>query len=372
MENTQYKRSTLLFLIVSPRGRYYHSVPTSSPMVPDSCAHHPPPAYLSFLTAAISIFLTIVTIPGNFLVCVAIVRDPFRELRTPFSFLLLSLAVTDLLVGAVMDPISAVYHLSEGLQLALVDIWILHIVYFILCTASILTLAALTVDRYYAVMKPLRYKTRLTRRRALFSAAVIWTLAIASSMFYFKLGFILYSFIFANTSVICTTAVLFFVYSRLYQRLRKRLTVWKTTQMPQTSAQQERQRKRQFKTAMADTRATKAFVLVLMAFLTCFAPACAMIYVLNFCGGCSCLVVNWLRDLQFIIVLVNSGINPYIYAWRLPQFKKALGKLFPSQRGRAGLGLRRNRGHSRADQSPTHSRSNHTDPKDRAWIEARL
>ena len=38
------------------------------------------------------------------------------------------------------------------------------------------------------------------------------------------------------------------------------------------------------------------------------------------------MLIHWLRDLQFLIVLCNFGINPYLYAWRLPQFKRALYK----------------------------------------------
>ena len=57
-----------------------------------------------------------------------------------------------------------------------------------------------------------------------------------------------------------------------------------------------------------------------------FTPACVIIYLLNFCTGCSCVLIHWLRDLQFLIVLCNFGINPYLYAWRLPQFKRAFYK----------------------------------------------
>ena len=38
------------------------------------------------------------------------------------------------------------------------------------------------------------------------------------------------------------------------------------------------------------------------------------------------MLIHWLRDLQFLIELCNFGINPYLYAWRLPQFKRAFYK----------------------------------------------
>ena len=77
-------------------------------------------------------------------------------MKTPFNYFLLSLAATDLVVGTIMDPVSVAFHTTEALQLDSVDIKILHILYFILRTASILTLMPPTVDRYVAVSSPVK------------------------------------------------------------------------------------------------------------------------------------------------------------------------------------------------------------------------
>ena len=68
--------------------------------------------------------------------------------------------------------------------------------------------------------------------------------------------------------------------------------------------------------AKKDSKAAIALMIVLPAFFASFTPVCVMIYWLNFWSGCSCELIRWLRDLQFLIVLCNSGINPYLYAWR--------------------------------------------------------
>ena len=204
------------------------------------------------------------------------------------------------------------------------DIRVLHILYFIVCTASILTLAALSVDRYYAVMTPLRYKTKLTPRRAFLASFVIWVVALSASMAYFKLGFILYSFIFANTSVLFTTAVLCFVYTNIYRRLRMQIKTWGRRQA--TTVEERSKQKQKLQNMKIERKATKSLVLVLLTFILCFTPACVMIYILKFCTKCNCILIHWLRDLQFVIVLLNSGINPFLYAWRMPQFKRALRK----------------------------------------------
>ena len=290
------------------------------------CANFRPPTSLSYFTASISVFLAILTIPGNFLVCLAIIRDPFRDLKTPFNYLLFSLAGTDLLVGAVMDPVSVAFHISEALQLDVVDIKVLHIFYFILSTASILTLAALAVERYIAVGSPVKYKTMITPKRAIVTSVSIWIVALGFSFVYFKLGFIFYSFLFANTTVFGTFAVLIFVHVGILKRLRERLKYWRDRRGVESNESDKQENRNNLINTQKESKAAKALMIVLLAFFASFTPACVMIYLLNFCSSCSCLAIHCLRDLQILIVLCNSGINPYLYAWRLPPFKRAFYK----------------------------------------------
>ncbi|XP_078365084.1 adenosine receptor A1-like [Oculina patagonica] len=291
------------------------------------CANFHPPTSLSYFSASVSIFLTILTIPGNFLVCLAIIKDPFRNLQTPFNYFLLSLAVTDLMVGAIMNPVSVAFHINEALQLNIVDIKVKHIFYFVLSTASILTLAAMTVDRYLAVATPVKYKTMITSRRAIVTSVSIWVVALGFSFIYFKLGFIFYSFIFANTAVVITLAVLVFVHVGILKRLRERSKYWRDRRAVECTESDKQENRSNLINTKKESKAAKALMIVLLAFLASFTPACVMIYLLNFCSSCSCLMIHWLRDLQFLIVLCNSGINPYLYAWRFPQFKRAFYKL---------------------------------------------
>ena len=233
-----------------------------------------------------------------------------------------------------MDPVSVVYHISEGLQLNIVDIKILHILYFILSTASILTLAALTADRYVAVASPVKYKTMVTSKRAIVTSVSIWVAALGFSFVYFKLGFIFYSFIFANTAVISTFAVLVFVHTGILKRLRERSKYWRDRRAIESTESDKHQNRNNIKNTKKESKAAKALMIVLLAFFASFTPACVMIYLLNFCSSCNCLMIHWLRDLQFLIVLCNSGINPYLYAWRIPQFKRALMKFLHLERAR--------------------------------------
>ena len=291
------------------------------------CANVPPPTGLSYFTASLSVLLAIITIPGNFLVCLAIIKDPFRNLKKPFSYFLLSLAATDLVVGAILDPLQVAFHINEALRLNYVDVNILRMLYFTLSTASILTLAALTVDRYVAVAMPVKYKTTITSRRAIVTSLSIWVAALGFSFIYLKVGFIFFTFVFANTAVFGTFAVLIFVHISILKRLRERSKYWRGRRAIGYNESKNRENQNNFISTKKESKAAKALMIVLLTFFASFTPACVMIYLLNLCSKCSCLMVHWLRDLQFLIVLCNSGINPYLYAWRLPQFKRAFYKI---------------------------------------------
>lgn len=120
------------------------------------------PSHLSFFTTSFSILFTILNIPGNILVILAVVIDPYKNLRTPFNYLMANLALADLIVGTVTDPLSIYIHWKEGINADLlkIEVQVLHMSYFISCTASVLCLATLAVERYLAIRKPHTYRNR--------------------------------------------------------------------------------------------------------------------------------------------------------------------------------------------------------------------
>lgn len=126
------------------------------------CENVTAPVALSFMTASMSIFLTITTIIGNALVILAVFLDPNKDLKCPFNYFVANLAVADLIVGLIVEPMSIVFHTREGLGLSYPQN--AHIVfqmsYFISCTASLLSLAALAIDRYVAITSPLQYRLK--------------------------------------------------------------------------------------------------------------------------------------------------------------------------------------------------------------------
>lgn len=133
------------------------------------------------------ISLIILTVGGNVLVCLAVGLS--RRLRRTANCFVVSLAVTDFLLGLLVLPLSATVELRNGkwpLGGALCNIYISLDV--MLCASSILTLMAISVDRYLAISAPLSYSRRVTPLRMMLAIATIWTLSLAVSFLSIHMG----------------------------------------------------------------------------------------------------------------------------------------------------------------------------------------
>ena len=299
---------------------------------PKLCANTHLHKEISYFTASLATVFCLATVIGNVLVCLAIMRDPFRKMKTPFHYFLLSLSGTDLLVGLLLDPTMIVVHIREARGTInnadnLQTSHMVHMLYFILGTASVLTLAALAADRYVLVTSPVKYKTKITSKLAIVTSVFIWVAALGFSLLYFKLGFFLYSFIFANTAVLSTFFILLFTHRSILRHLRKRSNYLRNRRTVESTISEKRESAKKIRNIKKERKVAKALSSVLIAFLASFLPACVIIYLLNFCLSCNCLLVHWLRDTQALFVCLNSAVNPYLYAWRLPHFRKAFLKL---------------------------------------------
>lgn len=129
----------------------------------------------------------ILTIGGNVLVCLAVGLS--RRLRRVTNCFVVSLAVTDLLLGLLVMPFSATLELRSGkwpLGGTLCNIYVSLDV--MLCTASIMTLLAISVDRYLAISAPLCYSRRVTPIRVALVITTIWTMSLTVSFVPIHLG----------------------------------------------------------------------------------------------------------------------------------------------------------------------------------------
>lgn len=313
-------------------------------------------------------FFSLITIPGNLLVLIVVFKNPNGKMRTPFNWFILNLALADLLVGMIVEPLSIVVHVREGLVYEGIYHVYLQPVYFTSCTASVFSLGMLTIDRFIAIISPMEYRATLNNKRAAVSSVTIWIISIALPFLQNEIGFLWYFFVFGNASVLVTFFVLLFAFVRVHLTLRAQI---KELESIQGGGEENHARNNALRT---EARITKTFMFMLLAFIFCYTPSLIMIYLMNLCTACSCQAIHWFRDLSYIFIVLNSSINPFLYAWRLPNFREAIQMLFkrraPQQlsaptNGSSLVGTRRsNETNSMNNVSSEDNDGNLTEPKD--------
>ncbi|RZF36308.1 hypothetical protein LSTR_LSTR014773, partial [Laodelphax striatellus] len=110
----------------------------------------------------VMVFIIIAAIFGNLLVIVSVMRH--RKLRVITNYFVVSLALADMLVAMVAMTFNASVQMTGRWLFGyfMCDVWNSLDVYF--STASILHLCCISVDRYYAIVKPLKYPINMTKR----------------------------------------------------------------------------------------------------------------------------------------------------------------------------------------------------------------
>ncbi|XP_014285375.1 octopamine receptor beta-2R [Halyomorpha halys] len=117
--------------------------------------------------------IIISAILGNLLVIVSVMRH--RKLRVITNYFVVSLAFADMLVAVTVMTFNASIQLTGGKWLfgyIMCDAWNSLDVYF--STASILHLCCISVDRYYAIVKPLKYPINMTKKVVAIMLLSIW------------------------------------------------------------------------------------------------------------------------------------------------------------------------------------------------------
>ncbi|NWV95511.1 DRD2 protein, partial [Machaerirhynchus nigripectus] len=130
--------------------------------------------------AVLLTLLIFVIVFGNVLVCMAVSRE--RALQTTTNYLIVSLAVADLLVATLVMPWVVYLEVVGEWRFSRIHCDIFVTLDVMMCTASILNLCAISIDRYTAVAMPMLYNTRYSsKRRVTLMIAVVWVLSFAIS-----------------------------------------------------------------------------------------------------------------------------------------------------------------------------------------------
>ena len=137
-----------------------------------------PPGYSLAHTVLIAILVSIILIIivfGNLLVVVAIATD--RQLKSIQNWFIASLAVADLSLGLIIMPFSLANELMRYWYFGSIwcDLW--KAIDVLLCTASILSICLISLDRYWSITRALQYSRQRTPKRVAIMITAVWVLS---------------------------------------------------------------------------------------------------------------------------------------------------------------------------------------------------
>ncbi|XP_077992650.1 alpha-2C adrenergic receptor-like [Glandiceps talaboti] len=156
---------------------------TANVTYPADVRPYPPSGYSLeriILSAVFTSILVFGIVFGNTLVCIAILRE--RSLKGIQNWFLLSLAVSDLMVGVLIIPFGIT---NELMGYWVFGLWWCHIwlcLDVMACTASILNLCLISLDRYWSITQALEYAKKRTPKRAALMIFLVWLLSAIISI----------------------------------------------------------------------------------------------------------------------------------------------------------------------------------------------
>ena len=274
---------------------------------------------LSTISAALSIAMAPVIIFGNILVLVAVWKDPLKKLRSsPSNLILTSMAIADLLVGLVVCPITAYWGLVISVrEESPLDLSVICALNVFSVNVSFGHMFLLTVDRVFAVITPLRYRATVTNKRVFIANCACWIYFIA-----FGSAFLVLRDLFAIMGAVYNFQLLFMLLGMLamyvmilnyFHRYSKERAEGHSLRDRNIIMQREKD-------------LFKAISVVVCAFLICYMPWFIVKTLIYFCKACqthlSLLMISFVFSGS--LKCANSGLNPFLYTWRLPKYRETL------------------------------------------------
>ncbi|XP_056145430.1 trace amine-associated receptor 1-like [Lampris incognitus] len=277
-------------------------------------------------------FISLLTVMLNLLVIISI--SHFRQLQTPTNLLLLSLAVSDLLVGLLLMPVEGLHSFGTCWFLGDFLCAASYFMVFLITSASVGNMVLISIDRYVAICDPLHYPIKITQKGIQISVCLCWVCSGLYSSLVLKdlltqpgkynschgecvvlIDFIAGTVYFVLTFII-PVSVIAVLYIRIFvvavsqaRAMRSHVaTVTVRCTLIITAKKSER-------------KATSALGIVIFVFLMRFCP-----YYYLFLTGEE--ENNNHSSSYFVIFLYgNSYLNPLIYAFFYPWFRKAIKQI---------------------------------------------
>ncbi|XP_040913473.1 trace amine-associated receptor 13c-like [Toxotes jaculatrix] len=299
------------------------------PQLNTSCRRTMNPNSETTIIYTVLSFITLLTVVLNLLVIISI--SHFRQLHTTTNLLLLSLAVADFLVGLLQMPVEILlFH----------DCWFLgdiicvvnYFLGFLVISVSVGNMVLISVDRYIAICDPMFYSTKVTLKRVQLCVYLCWIFSAVHSTWILRDVLeqpsrynscygecvVIINFAEGVVDLVVTFLGPIVVIILLYLRVFV-VVVSQARAMRSHIAATTLQRSETVKAKRSEIKAARTLGVVVAVFLLCSCP-----YYCFTVAAENNLVGTASTGLDIWLLYFNSCLNPVIYVFFYPWFRKAI------------------------------------------------
>ena len=185
---------------------------------------------------------------------------------------------------------------------------------FILCSVSLFTLTAISVDRLLALLLGLRYRQVVTLKRIYVTLAVFWVLSIVgSSMYFLNHHITLWCITIALPLCLVTSVVsyvkIFFILRHQQAQVQNRVHQGQPSQIVPLNIARYR-------------KTVSSAMWVQLALVVCYLPY-GIVMVLSAQKMLTASVLL-ARECTVTLVYLNSSLNPILYCWKIREVRQAV------------------------------------------------
>ena len=270
--------------------------------------------YKIVLSIAINSFTSYAAIMLNIVAIIALRKTP--SLPKPLKVLLLSISVSDLCVGLLVQPLYVALHMineDKPIFRPLATVNTISATFF--CTATLLGICAVSVDRFLTIHLQPRYQEIVTHRRVEAVVISIWVLSAVLSLPRTRIHsekastIILAIIVFITLGCLVAIAI---IYVKLYVVLKHHIMQAQALNINLDS---------QTTVAIEDTarqkKCTVAIFYLYLTLLICYLPNTCI--ALMFVVGAD--FPSEMINFSDALVYLNSSLDPLIYCWKMRQVR---------------------------------------------------
>ena len=280
---------------------------------------------LSVFNCIIQACLPITSVGGSALLLAAVIKFPqLREV--PSNLLLASQAVSDLLIGLLVQPLITARHISflAGDCLVLqnnffkgfISYWVYALLF-----SSCLNICLITLDRYICIAHSLRYQILVSDEKVIRAISASWLFSLAFATIQ-TVPFLPGSTILYNSArafsvvppalLVIITFVCYFKLTKIARRHKRQIRA----QMNVSQGPTEQ-----------DMRSTKTALLMVGVIFLCYVPAVCVRVILGLFASKNLALLEATRPFLATLAFLNPSLNPLVYYARSGKIRRYIWKV---------------------------------------------